>query len=1546
MTKIVVKGKKRKLKSKLRKAICTTMSAIFMASAILVAAIPVDNLEAVSSSSVTLDTIGTNIPVIPTTGSEYENAMIYTTGDDMFQFAYVDRPSGSDKIAVIVGYKGGTLPGGVLTIPDTVDGYKNTELGLVAASADGSLMYFPVYENRETATGNIITKDIYDESGNYVETVSQNEVVVESVLVGYEPCYYNETYRDQWINLAVDQLYYKVNDAIEDNTVISNFQQCKTDDKKWVKGAEVTYIANQHLQYETVGEETKWKLVDSTDAGVFTQNGGNIVRLVTGDYLLGIGNYAFFGCANLSGIKLSNGANTIGKYAFADCHNLQTADIDLHAAISVIGDYAFKNCDGLQSFTLPISVTKICDGAFQDCSAMTSIALCGEDYNTSLQEIGSEVFKGCSRLQELVFPRSFTQNNNALELTLIQGCTSLRSITIQNNTLDFEEVPGTYTFKDFINSVGDEFYFSGYNLSNIHETSTDNSIAFKYIDSPYLYEKVVKEKDDDGYEIEGLSHRMTYRVDENNNLQEFEMGDDVQNVEIPGSVGPYKILKIGSDSFQNMCRLKKITIPSSIIEIADYAFQGCHNLESIIFEEPINLTTIGTGAFNTQVVQSGKDCEVATGKCVDQLKEQPILSFTGTIDPDSVPFQYAMNAENNINRGSQKKTYITFFSGWPTNLTVQYNPETGLNELVDYPTYTELKSGSLVPDDTEQHGDRYPYLTAEQEVAASEAVAAYEAYVNAGGPQPTQDQMEVVNAALNVVIPKGVDGIKEGLFSGTDVNGTTIGTSDDTLQSIQMEGVSNVPAYAFYGCKGLQSVTMYASDNENGDYIGNYAFGDCDELTNVSLSANVREFGLRPFKECEKLTYVAFNDSPYFVCDNGIIFGLRDGKKVSIVECLETRGSTGEYTVGASMVGKSELEDVETIQEEAFKGCLGIGDVNLSTSKVEEIPVSCFEDTTTLFSVEIPETTKTIRENAFKNSAVRSLTIPDSVSYIDSSAFTNKDGGVNKNITISCSEGSAAETFANLYGLTLGEPIVKKFTVIFFDWDDTIISSQEVAMGDDAVAPADPVRKGYTFLGWKPDYTSVARDMSIYAYYDRTLEDLDSIKHTVTFYDWDDSIVSQQTVYDGEDAITPPAPEREGYNFTGWRQSYTNVTKDLDIYAEYEKKTSDSETGTGTGTTDGTTTTHTVTFYNYDQTIVSQQDVVHGGTPVTPVSPTRDGYTFVGWLPSYETITKDLDIFAQYEKKAVKGTSTSVSSSADGDSDSSSSSSGVTYVVTVENGSGSGSYTPGSTVTIAAIDIAGKTFSNWATESKDFMISDVTAKTATFVMPSHAVNIVAKYTTVTSTTNRTYTTTASGNTIVRQTLSNSGTIVDITKSGISNREVASASVSGSSDNFVVKITEDENARVQVEQALLAEYGTLENIKYFAMDISLYDKTGKNKITNTDGLSVTITMPIPDALREYAGNNKTASVVNSRLEKLEPRFTTIDGVPCVSFVAKHFSPYTVYVDTANLTVGINQDSTPTTGDPIHPKWFLVIGLALLSVLMFGAGGRKQKVIVNV
>ena len=103
--------------------------------------------------------------------------------------------------------------------------------------------------------------------------------------------------------------------------------------------------------------------------------------------------------------------------------------------------------------------------------------------------------------------------------------------------------------------------------------------------------------------------------------------------------------------------------------------------------------------------------------------------------------------------------------------------------------------------------------------------------------------------------------------------------------------------------------------------------------------------------------------------------------------------------------------------------------------------------------------------------------------------------------------------------------------------------------------------------------------------------------------------------------------------------------------------------------------------------------------------------------------------------------------------------------------------------------------------------------------------------------------------------------------------------------------------------------------------------------------MTITLPLPDELRQYGGNNKVAAVTGgNNLDKLNPRFTTVNGVPCVTFTATHFSPYTVYVDTANLSEGA-YDITPKTGDAIHPKWFLAIGLALFSAVLFLKKDKK-------
>ena len=181
--------------------------------------------------------------------------------------------------------------------------------------------------------------------------------------------------------------------------------------------------------------------------------------------------------------------------------------------------------------------------------------------------------------------------------------------------------------------------------------------------------------------------------------------------------------------------------------------------------------------------------------------------------------------------------------------------------------------------------------------------------------------------------------------------------------------------------------------------------------------------------------------------------------------------------------------------------------------------------------------------------------------------------------------------------------------------------------------------------------------------------------------------------------------------------------------------------------------------------------------------------------------------------------------------------------------------------------------------------------------------------------------------------STNGTTVVINKNGLSNTGVVAVQVNGSSDNFVLKISEDKDATEEVLRALMNKYTDLSDIVYFPMDISLYDSTGTKKITDTTGLSIDITIPIPDSMITYAGNNKIAAVVNGKLQALTPKFKTISGVSCISFTATHFSPYVIYVDTQNLTAGVVSDSTPKTGDGIHPKWFVSIGLTCLGMVLF-------------
>ena len=1644
MAKGITKKKNRRLKRQIRK----TVGALLMVSAIAIAAVPVQNVEALPSTSssskiqvlnyqskdmTSWETLqndtGADLSSIESSCQSQvpyvdPDATIYTTGDGMFQFAFV-KPSANaaDEVAVILGANVTSLPGNHLTIPGSVDAYKKytantTNSGYCAVSRKGEYLYYkksiqkvdesgfflyrvPGLKGTEDV-GEITTFDTHmvrttqneDGTWNYVYrvVVGQDDEGID-ITKDYEavpvmvdscvPCYY--TNRNEWIELEDSALYYWTGAGAVNAYDTDNFSQSITVDNQRIHDAEVQYIGRQYLvPNELIGSDqtgrsqSEWKIggivtETNSDKGVFAGK-GQIVNLTVGDNLLGIGDYAFYGCSGLSSVTLGNGLSTLGNGVFADCVNMTQCNMQLNSQIAAIGKRAFSNCRGLTGIVIPVNVRAIGDYCFEGCDRLQSIDLCGNGSNVMLKAIGYKAFANCSSLTSLTFPDNYVdfeyegtdRTVTGIPITYLEGCTSLQYVKVQNTQFTFLESNHTDSLNcdigNFLKRVPEIFYFEGPETSAIHTTAKKHSAAFKYLNED-KFEKVIwcpeTEYDDDGNMIVDTGHECTFIVDSNNRLIDMEIDISCGIVEIPANIGAYGIETIGSNSFQNNCFLKKIIIPSTVKYIEDNAFKGCHNLKDVIFSDPINIVSIGSGAFRTQDVALHKN------GCGKQISNVPELTFTGSISPDCVPFQFAMDPGNTINSGSQPKTYITFYSGWPTNLTVRYNQDTDKNELLDYPKYEELSSyvawdKNSAPADGEI---TYPDMTAEYASAAQAAKQAYDSYISSNmdpAKRPTQNQMDIVNSALNINLPAGIESIKKGIFSNPIANakGEPILDADDNMQynyvnkdieSVTMNTVEEIEPYTFAGCERLTGLYM-----SGGNTVGKYAFKDCISLRNVNIAPSVSEMGIRPFAGCSTLENVSFGESPYFICDNAVIFGLEGGAKSSIVECLETRG----VTTGSYSVGPDELAGITSIYNEAFMDCGGIGKVDLSTSSLKIIPERCFKKTADLNSVVLPDVVKSIEAEAFQDSGIRLLTIPGTQSYIAQDAFMTGDwvekpldretnpgteaSKAQQTIIFECIEGTTADRYAKEYWYINPEygKVYLEHTAYFWDFPNYPDTSKKalfykvkVKDGEDAVPPAtNPSHSGYPFSRWT-DYTNVTRDIDVYPIYGTNI-------YAVKFVDYDGTLIGEiQYVEEGKSAVPPADPVREGYTFDKWSQDWNNIKEDKTIVALYIDNSSDAKR-------------HTVIFYDYDgKTILSQQSVNHGEAAVEPKSPTRKGYKFIGWIPAdFSNVEKDMNIVANYEKNTSSGSSSgSGESSGSSESPSPSASSSATptetkYTVSVSGGSGSGSYPAGAVVAINAYFLGeGQSFDKWTTSTAGVGFANPNASSTTFTMPAANVAITATYKTGSTSSGNTGSSTGStsggGGSYV--TNGNSGSTVQVTKPGISNTGLAGATVSGATDNFIIKVTEDQSAADAAVAALQARYGDLSRIKYSPMDISLYDSTGRTKIADTSGISVNITLPLPDDLVQYAGNNKIAAVSNGSLEDLSARFTTVGGVPCINFTATHFSPYVIYVDMANMTAG-TIDATPKTGDPIHPKWFLAIGMACISLILFF---KRDKAVVR-
>ena len=473
MNKTVSKNKRR-LKRSVRKA----LGAVLLATAVFVAAIPVDDLRAavtpLTPKKVTVDIHNCRIPIVDS------DETIYTTGDGAFQFAYVlpNDSSESNKVAVILGYSSGRLNEGTLEIPNAVDAYLKysenlgTAYGYCAVGKQKNFLYFRMAVDKTDANGEVIYVDdldrpIYEEDGvtqkrDPITNQPLYEKKAEKEIV-FKPCLYEDY--DQWKDLEINQFYYDKNQnsvSGGSGSTGPNYALTLDSSVQRIQNATVKYIGNQTLIAGTGSEVGTWTVgaeITTPEQGIFRgEKAGNIENLIVGRDMSGIGDYAFYGCINLKSIKLENGLDTIGNYAFANCRNIQSIDLDIGSMISVIGDHAFYNCQSLKSFVMPKQVTKLGDSAFEKCTELKSIELCGNHSKVSLEKLGYDVFKDCSSLESITFPESLEEN---IDISMFEGCESLKYIAVKNNKINLvtgEGLNDSFGFEEFKAVVPESFY--------------------------------------------------------------------------------------------------------------------------------------------------------------------------------------------------------------------------------------------------------------------------------------------------------------------------------------------------------------------------------------------------------------------------------------------------------------------------------------------------------------------------------------------------------------------------------------------------------------------------------------------------------------------------------------------------------------------------------------------------------------------------------------------------------------------------------------------------------------------------------------------------------------------------------------------------------------------------------------------------------------------------------------------------------------------------------------------------------------------------------
>ncbi len=687
------------------------------------------------------------------------------------------------------------------------------------------------------------------------------------------------------------------------------------------------------------------------------------------------------------GFTVSGGVATITGYNTNAGSNVVIPASTNGYTVTAIGVNAFYTLATITNVIIPSSVTSIDDDAFQFCQGLENLVI-----GSGVASIGVHSFAYCGGLTNVTIPNSVT----TIGAGAFSYCSGLKGVTIPNSVTNigvyaFYFCPGltSVTIPKSVTSMDGLTFDSCLHLTNIMVDAANPNYASS---GGVLFDKTIS------------------------TLIEYPNGL-IGNYTIPNSVTQIgdnafdycsgltsvlmltNVTAIGSGAFFSCSGLTSVTIPNSVASLGNYTFESCSGLTSVVI--PNSVTNIGIYAFY--------DCSALTNLlCMGNAPGLGVGVFGGVNTASAIVYYVSGAAGWGPTYGglTTVAVFLPSISTQPNDQSVNaggnatFNVTAGGTAPLGYQWYFNNVAISGANDASysinhatlANSGPYYVVVTNNYgSVTSSPAQllvqqSGFTFITNAGVSTITGYDPTV--GGLNVVIPVSIYGDPVTAIGASAFSGLT------NLASVTIPNtVTNVGSYALSGCWGLSNVII----GTNVFNISDYAFYGCSGLNSLTIPDSVTNIGAGVFYGCSGLTNVMIGSGLTSIGSQAF-FNCSGLSKVTFPNSL-TSISTQAFFNCSALTSVTIPNNLTSIGSRAFQDCSNLLSISVNAANPNYGSVGgVLYDKTLATLIQCPGGitgnliilggVTSIGDSAFYGcSGLASVTIPNSLTNIGSGAF-------------------------------------------------------------------------------------------------------------------------------------------------------------------------------------------------------------------------------------------------------------------------------------------------------------------------------------------------------------------------------------------------------------------------------------------------------------------------------------------------------------------------------------------------------------------------------